>query len=101
MIENCPKCGFPKDLCVCKQISKSEQKITVSVSRRRFGKFVTIAEGFNKEEDLKQIASKLKLKLACGGTLKNGKIELQGDQRKHIKKALASLGFDERLIEFK
>jgi translation initiation factor 1 len=101
MIENCHKCGFPKDLCICGQIAKEGQKIVVTVSKRRFGKYITILNGFDKSEDLKSLASKLKLKLACGGTVKDGQIELQGDQRRFIKKILVGLGFEEGSITIK
>ena len=51
------------------------------------------------EFDLEDIAKKLKAKMACGGTVKKGRIELQGDHRDRIKKLLADLGFSEELIE--
>ncbi|NOX71808.1 MAG: stress response translation initiation inhibitor YciH, partial [Candidatus Micrarchaeota archaeon] len=29
MSEICPKCGLPKDLCVCTTIAKEEEKIKI------------------------------------------------------------------------
>ena len=48
--------------------------------------------------DVKQIAKTLKNELACGGTHKDGIIELQGDHRKKIKEILVKLGFEEDSI---
>ncbi len=89
----CPKCGLPKEACVCTEIAKEEQKITIDTENKKFGKLSTIISGFNKNIDLREIAKKLKEEFACGGTVKENKIELQGDHRKKMKQALISLGF--------
>ncbi|ADG13298.1 stress response translation initiation inhibitor YciH [Methanocaldococcus infernus] len=100
MPEICPKCGLPKELCVCEEIAKEEQKIKIYVTKRRFGKLMTIIEGFDKSAiDLKELAKKLKDKCACGGTVKDNTIELQGDQRKKVVKLLVDMGFSEDAIE--
>jgi len=93
----CQKCGLPKELCVCEDISKEEQKIKVRRDKRRYGKVVTIVEGFQ-DVDLSKVAKELKTKLACGGTLKNGQIELQGDHLNKVKEILVSIGFPENSI---
>ncbi|MEM5820724.1 MAG: stress response translation initiation inhibitor YciH [Candidatus Aenigmatarchaeota archaeon] len=89
MSEVCQICGLPKDLCICEK--KVEQKVVVTVERRSFGKIVTLISGI--DGDLKKIASFLKSKLGCGGTIKNGIIELQGDHRRRIRELLNSLGY--------
>ena len=98
-MEICPKCGLPKQACVCEQIVKSSQRIKVTTEKRRFGKMATQVSGFEKEIDIKKIAKALKNELACGGTSKDNVIELQGDHRKKVKPILVSLGFDEESIE--
>ena len=40
----------------------------------------------------------LKEKLACGGTVKEGVIELQGDHKRQVKPILVKLGFSENSI---
>ena len=94
----CPKCGLPKQACICEEIAKSEQRITIAVEKRRFGKNITVISGLGKEVNIKDLAKKLKGELACGGTVKDGAIELQGDHRKKIKEALQKLGFKEEQI---
>ena len=97
-MEICPKCGLPKEACVCESIAKAEQRITVTTEKRRYGKVSTIISGLSNEVDIKQIAKTLKNELACGGTVKGNVIELQGDHRKKIKQLLVKLGFPEEAI---
>ena len=94
----CPKCGLPLELCTCRTIEIEAAKIKVYMTKRRFGKAVTVIEGIDANSG-KEIAKKLKKKLACGGTFKNGNIELQGDHRTRIKDLLKSFGYDEEQIE--
>ncbi len=97
-MEICPKCGLPREACVCTEIAKEEQKITVELEKKKFGKFITVISGFSKDLDLKDLAKKLKSEFACGGTVKNNRIELQGDHKKKMKQALIKFGFPENSI---
>ena len=99
MVGVCNQCGLPQDLCVCETIAREQQKITVKVEKRKFGKKYTIIEGIKKEANIEEIFKKLKTKFACGGTAKGGKIELQGNHKNRIKPVLAALGFPEETIE--
>ena len=102
MSEICQVCGLPIELCMCGEIAKEQQKIVIYTLRRRFGKLMTVIEGIDhKEIDLKSLTKQLKEQCACGGTAKEGKVELQGDQREKVKKALISSGFSESSIEVK
>lgn len=99
MNEVCPKCGLPKDLCVCEIIAKEEQQITVKSIKRKFGKIITLVEGItDKSIDIKEVVKHLKSKLACGGTVKEGTIELQGNHVSRVKQYLVELGFPEGTI---
>ena len=95
----CPKCGLPKQACVCEQIVKSAQRIKVSTAKKRYGKIVTQISGFERGIDIKKIAKSLKNELACGGTAKDNTIELQGEHRKKVKPLLVTLGFEEDAID--
>lgn len=96
----CEVCGLPEDLCICEEIARESQLITISVTKRRFGKSMTVVEGINEKSiDMEELAKKLKSELACGGTVKNGRIELQGDHRKRVRDILVKYGYSEELIE--
>jgi len=97
MPEICNKCGLPKEICACAEISKQQARVIIRSEKRRYGKSVTLVEGL--ETDQKEVMKKLKAKLACGGTVKDGTIELQGDHVKRAKEALVKLGFPENTIE--
>jgi translation initiation factor 1 len=99
MSETCSKCGMPKDLCVCDDIARDEQKITVKIDTRSFGKEMTVIEGLSDDVDLSELSSTLKSKLACGGTAKNGQIQLQGDHTHRIQDVLVDEGFSRDQIE--
>ena len=51
------------------------------------------------EIDIKDLAKKLKAQLACGGTVKGGKVELQGDHKSKVKAILIKMGFLPGTIE--
>lgn len=98
----CQICGLVEELCVCETIAKESQKILVYIERKKFNKNYTIVEGIDaKEIDLKDLAKRLKSKLACGGTIKEGKIELQGEHKQRAKKILVDYGFAPSTIELK
>ena len=102
MSEICPVCGLVKELCVCETIAKESQKILVYIERKKFNKNYTIVEGINEKEiDLKDLARKLKSELACGGTIKEGKIELQGEHKQRVKKILIEYGFAPSSVELR
>lgn len=94
----CPVCGLPKpSLCVCGTIDKEAQRITVVMESRRFNKPTTIITGIT--GDVKDVLKQLKSKLACGGTFKEGRIELQGDHTHKIMDVLKKMGYDESQID--
>lgn len=103
MSEICNVCGLPKDLCICDSLAKEGQEITVSLEKKRFGKLMTVIEGLQKSNlDIEKVASDLKKKLACGGTVsEKSEIFLQGDHRRGIKEALVKLGFKAESIAVK
>lgn len=91
---NCPRCGLPLEACVCETLGREKQKIKVSTEKKSYGKIATIIEGIESEEEMKKIAKLFKEGFACGGTVKNNRIELQGEHRKKAREKLSELGFN-------
>ncbi|HLF05870.1 MAG TPA: stress response translation initiation inhibitor YciH [Thermoplasmata archaeon] len=92
MAEVCTTCGLPKDICQCEEMSKGQQSLRIVLDKRRYGKDVTIVEGVG-SETVKDVCKTLKNRCACGGTVKDGKIELQGDHKKKVTEVLMEMGF--------
>jgi translation initiation factor 1 len=99
MAEICKKCGLPTNICTCQVIAKEAERISVYTVKRRYGKITTVIENISPELNPKKLQQKLKQGLACGGTFKNGKIELQGDHRARVKEMLIKFGFPAEQIE--
>ena len=100
MVEICPICGLPKDICVCSEISKEQQKIVVRRETRKYHRAITVIDGItDKDVDLSRLAQKMKTYCACGGTAKNGQILLQGDQRERASTFLKQMGYPTENIE--
>jgi translation initiation factor 1 len=106
----CVRCGLPQELCVCESIAKETQKVTVEIIQKKFGKKYTVISGIS-DINLDQLAKQLKAKLACGGTVKEGRIELQGgggdsqaaerDHKQKVRDLLVAMGFAQETIEIK
>ena len=102
MSEICPKCGLPKELCVCETIAKESQLIKVYTIKKKFGKQNTVIEGIdNKEINIKELTKNLKSNFACGGTAKEGKIELQGNHKQRVKEQIVKMDFSQETIDVK
>ncbi len=99
----CVICGLVKDLCVCETIAKETQKILVYVEiKKPKKKEYTVIEGIDEKEiNLKDLCKKLKMVLACGGTIKEGKIELQGSHKQKVKNILVEYGFPPNRVDLK
>lgn len=74
-------------------LARAEQELSISVERRRYGKPVTVVSGFEGGIDIEALASTLKRRLATGGTVADGRIELQGDHAARLPAVLEEEGF--------
>lgn len=109
MVETCPTCGLAKDLCVCEVMAKDAQKIEITDIRTKFNKMAVVISGLDsKDIDLKELNRKLKEKFACGGTIKNGNIELQAGKnnvmskyKQRVKELLINFGYPTESIIIK
>jgi translation initiation factor 1 len=67
-------------------------------TKGRKGKGMSIIDGLGmSDNDLKALCKQLKKQCGCGGSVKNGKIEIQGDVRDKLKQLLEAKGMQVKL----
>lgn len=92
--EVCPQCQQPRSACVC---VKKRKASTIRIGREtkgRRGKGVTTVFDLPLDEaGMVELAAHLKQKCGTGGTVKEGRIEIQGDQRERIITELEKMGY--------
>ncbi len=100
----CPRCAQPVASCRCagRRAAAAPPAATrgdgIVVLRRetqqRGGKTVTVVAGVPLDAvELAALAKTLKQRCGTGGTLRDGVIELQGDQRDRVEAELVARGF--------
>lgn len=93
----CPDCRQPVNACRCKEPAPASGDGVARVRREtkgRGGKTVTTVSGLGlPAEELKALAKRMKARCGCGGSLKDGVIEIQGDQVELLCQWLAAEGF--------
>lgn len=95
MAEVCNTCGLPEELCVCEDVSKTEKDVEVTTEERSYDKVVTIVSGLKDDNiNISDLASELKSTFACGGTVDDGTIELQGNHKDGVRDELEDRGFN-------
>ena len=79
---------------------KTDFRMDVVLEKKgRAGKQATIICGFQgSDDDLLELASTLKRRLATGGSARGGEILIQGDRRKEVVEILKSIGYKARII---
>lgn len=102
----CPECLRQATECNCGRSRKNaanggKTSDCVYIRREtkgRKGAGVTLVDGLDlAEPDLKQLAKELKKKCGVGGSIKQGVIEIQGDQRAVVKTELEKRSFKVKL----
>jgi translation initiation factor 1 len=76
-------------------LSPKEQKLTIVLDKKhRGGKVVSIIKDFSmKENEIEEVAKKLKSFCGSGGSVKNNEIIIQGDHREKILQWLLKNGY--------
>jgi translation initiation factor 1 len=101
----CDRCGKLESECACpppvvepKRLPPETQTARLAVEKRPRGKAVTVIGSLDPEgNDLPALAAKLKSSCGTGGTLKDGRIELQGNHLQAVESALKDLGYKTEL----
>ncbi len=77
------------------QSSSKKDVLHVLIDRKgRKGKTATIIEGFScSDEEVADIAARLKTRLGTGGSSRGGEILLQGDRVGEVRTLLAGMGY--------
>lgn len=76
------------------EVPASEQTLYVSLQRLKGGKIATLIENFEgTDEALETLGRQLKSQCGVGGTVKDGIILIQGEQREKVIGILSDLGF--------
>ena len=76
-----------------RDVQKEPLKIIIDTKGRK-GKTATIIEGFTcSDAEIEPIAKQLKNRLGCGGSVRDGEILIQGDNKSKVKDILTQMGF--------
>jgi translation initiation factor 1 len=72
-----------------------EQKLLIRMdTKQRGGKVVTLVEGFiGMEADLEKLGKELKTACGAGGSVKEGVVLIQGDQKEKVRQWLEKNGY--------
>lgn len=98
----CPKCGLVPSVCHCgvaTAVSSGDGIVRLRrESKGRGGKTVTIVDGLPGDaQALKKWAKRLKQHCGVGGGVKNGSIEIQGEQRERVATLLRDEGMNVKI----
>ncbi len=96
----CPTCGWPADDCKCSSRNKAAAPIPPRLVAKlriekagRGGKTVTVVDGLPQNDAfLKELLQELKRACGCGGAVRDGGVELQGDLRDRVRAYLTKQG---------
>jgi len=85
-----PNFNFEEEQSQSETLPPAQQQLRVHLeTKHRAGKAVTIITGFvGKPEDLEELGKKLKNYCGTGGSVKDGEIIVQGDQREKVLQCL-------------
>ncbi len=99
--KRCPRCGsYP---CRCprpKSLPPEQQTAAIRREKKgRGGKEVTVIMELElTDADMKKLSKRLKKKCGAGGAVKDGTIEIQGDQREKVAQELQKLGYGVKFV---
>lgn len=98
----CPGCGRPLAACTCRRPAAAPPGDGVvrifHETKGRKGKAVTVVRGLDPDPAaLDELARELKRACGTGGSVKDGAVEIQGDQREKVAQLLRGRGLTVKL----
>ncbi len=98
----CPDCGRPRGACACRRPAAAPPADGIvrifRETKGRKGKAVTVVRGLALDPGaLDDLARRLKQRCGTGGSVKDGAIEIQGDQREKVAALLREDGLTVKL----
>jgi len=95
----CSRCGWPEKDCRCS--SNLDQPVPKRIVARlrvekagRRGKTVTVIEGLPRNQEfLRRLVAELKRACGSGGTVRDDRIEIQGEHRDRLRQLLTGKGW--------
>ncbi|HKD18351.1 MAG TPA: hypothetical protein VKG23_10820 [Thermoanaerobaculia bacterium] len=96
----CPKCGWPTENCRCAATLSAGAEpvpdhvaVRLRLENRASGKHVTVVDGLpDNTAWVETLCRELKKACGSGGAVRDGAIELQGDQRERLRELLPRKG---------
>lgn len=94
----CERCGELEADCRCPpeappRTPPEKQTLRLAVEKRKGGRVMTVVRGIAADNDLAELLTQLKNACGAGGTVKEGTIEIQGDQADRLRAVLAGMGY--------
>ncbi len=98
----CDRCNELEADCKCPplpppappRIPPEKQTAKLSLEKRQKGKWVTVVAGLAEDgNDLPALLAQLKAACGAGGALKDGRLEIQGDQMSRVRQCLQEIGY--------
>ena len=102
----CDRCGLLETECDCPPpeakpvlVAPAKQTARIGKEKRKKGKIVTVIRGLSAgENDLPELLKNLKNECGAGGCVEGDTVEVQGDHRPRVEKALQKIGYRTKLI---
>lgn len=100
----CERCGKVEAECRCPptvaepvRMAPEAQTARLRLEKRARGKVVTVVSNLDPSgNDLDALSARLKTMCGTGGTVKDGRIELQGDHLDNVEEILKAVGYKAR-----